>query len=247
MRTWDSEQIKFCVSEVGNVGDIIVDVPFPDINPLFTSNQVKRMAEDLAEPLLADKENISGVILQGESSFVYYLNEIFRSEKIPTFASATIVEDEKVIGVSYRKYSDMSKEKIREPKCPIGAGGVVINLTNHPSMFWTEQMRRDVLNTTKGSFVSDIGIPFINGKTSEEEIVEIAKSVYEQIALDLFEDSKLVLSGIICQGESSFCNVFIQLCKKTGLPVYCSTNHRVVESVDGKKVSKFKYEALRKF
>ena len=245
VRTWSEEQRLLCLKELG--GDEIIDLRHPNINPMFTTNQVKRIAEEIANQVF-EKRPVA-VVLQGESSFVYELNELLRKACVPSYAAAILPKenDEDEIKVTYRQYCDMFDEEIRPFNIEIGSDGVVINTTNHPSMFWDEKMRRDVLNTTRAAFVSDVGIPIVTGNMTSDEIRRIAIDCFERITLDFFEKPNIKLSGIICQGESSFCDAFVQLCQKASLPVYCSTSNRIVKTVNGKKASEFQYEALRKY
>lgn len=79
---WSGEQ-KEAAQKYGD----IVDVPFPQVPPEWSEEQVCRAAREEAEKLLAMKP--AAVLCQGDFTFAYAVIQLLKKKKIPVLAACS--------------------------------------------------------------------------------------------------------------------------------------------------------------
>lgn len=95
---WSREQVEhaFLLSET----EVIIDVPFPQVDARLQSEAVKKMAQELHDKVLLDDritpEN-STIMVSGEFTLTYALVELFKADGFTVVAACTErVSEEKV-------------------------------------------------------------------------------------------------------------------------------------------------------
>ena len=115
---------------------------------------------------------------------------------------------------------------------------MLLNYSNHPSNKWGENQ----LTSARQKFgeIIDIPFPYIDPHWDTAKVRQLAESELLRIKI-------MYSKAIHIMGELTFVHIFVELCRDIGIPCVASTTERVVEEVDGKKVSVFRFVAFRNY
>jgi hypothetical protein len=116
---------------------------------------------------------------------------------------------------------------------------MLINLSNHPTSKWSTAQQSTAEYYYHHTIV-DMPFPDINPEWSKEE-VKIFAEEYRQKILDMKAQTVHIM------GELTFTFALIALLKEVGIKCIASTTHRIVEEVDGKKISTFQFVQFREY
>lgn len=113
----------------------------------------------------------------------------------------------------------------------------LVNLSNHPSAGWSDEQKN-----AASEYGMVVDLPFPDVDPELDSVDELAK----QFVREHFSDQDRNTT-VHVMGEMTFVyNVVRRLCV-LGITCIASTTKRVVEEVDGKKVSQFKFVKFRKY
>lgn len=79
---WSSKQIE-ATKPYGS----IIDIPFPNVSPYYTKEEVENLAKEYLKKILEYKDPI--VMIQGEFSFTYALVNLCKEKNIQTVTSCS--------------------------------------------------------------------------------------------------------------------------------------------------------------
>jgi hypothetical protein len=82
---WSPEQMNAAKEQFGGV----IDVPFPNIDPHATSNEIRNLVEDYIEIALVDHGKIKHIHIMGEMTFVHRFVKRVMPDGINCYASTT--------------------------------------------------------------------------------------------------------------------------------------------------------------
>lgn len=82
---WAKEQLDAAQIQYGGV----VDMPFPQINPEATTDEVMELAKEYARKIILHTPSVSTVHLMGEMTFLVALLQLLQAEGIPVVCSTT--------------------------------------------------------------------------------------------------------------------------------------------------------------
>lgn len=119
---------------------------------------------------------------------------------------------------------------------------MIINFSNHPSSKWSDKQKEAA---AKWGEIKDIPFPEVDPLACEEELVELAEEIVNEIVANKPE-------AVMCQGEFTLSYSVIRRLIEVGIPVYAACSRRYVnESKDSegqiKKVVLFKFERFRRY
>jgi hypothetical protein len=89
---WSAEQLD-SAKRYGNV----VDIPFPQISPTATQDEIKKMAKSLAADICGTYQIGDGALVQGEMTFTYVLVHELQARGIVCFAACSERVTEEVV------------------------------------------------------------------------------------------------------------------------------------------------------
>lgn len=118
---------------------------------------------------------------------------------------------------------------------------ILINFSNHPSHLWLDEQ----LEAAKqyGEII-DMEFPIIDPKEDETYIKKLAKDYYNSIC-NKYQEFDITVH---IMGEVTFCFYLINMLKACNINcIASSTNRNVVESENGMKHVKFKFEQFRRY
>lgn len=115
---------------------------------------------------------------------------------------------------------------------------MLINLSNHPFDKWTANQKSTALRLY--GEVKDLDFPYIDPSWSLDQVHQLAEEYLSKIKL-------LPPATVHLMGELTFCFTLASLLKAQGIPCVASTTNRMVEEVDGKKLSTFKFVQFRPY
>ena len=115
---------------------------------------------------------------------------------------------------------------------------MLINLSNHPYSKWSD-LQKETAHRLYGE-VMDMEFPHIDPEWSRDKVQELAEKYLSKIKL-------MPPATIHLMGELIFCFVLAALLKSAGIPCVASTTQRVVEEVDGRKISTFTFVQFRPY
>lgn len=99
---------------------------------------------------------------------------------------------------------------------------MLINLTNHPSVFWCiEQLH---VATQKWGSVCDFPFPIVPASIETSEVQELAIQTAERV-LEMHPDA------ILCQGEMTLCFALVRIFQQKNIPVLAATSAREVVEI----------------
>lgn len=122
---------------------------------------------------------------------------------------------------------------------------MLLNFSNHPVDKWTEEQLSQA-NEIYGDVV-DIAFPAVNPEATENEIIEQAKNISDNIseALNFSKDKR---NAVHAMGEFSLCFAVVSILIKSGIECVCSTSKRISEEIeDGRKIISFEFVRFRKY
>ena len=82
-KNWSREQVE----EAEKMGTTIIDLPFPNVAPEATREEVKAMAENLIEEI--EKLDASAVMCQGEMTLTFSIVSLLKEKNIPVYAACS--------------------------------------------------------------------------------------------------------------------------------------------------------------
>lgn len=97
---WPKEQI----AEANKYGEII-DIPFPDVPPLYNSSDIAKLAQKCVNTIL--QKNPSAVMCQGEFTLCYAVVNLLKSKEITTLAACSerkVIEEPDGKKITYFKF-----------------------------------------------------------------------------------------------------------------------------------------------
>lgn len=109
---WSAKQLQAALKKYKSV----VDLPFPLISPFASSGQIKKKADSylkkIIELLKSSDDKNNAVHLMGEFSFVIFLYELLKKNKIPVVVSTTnrITEEKdgkKIVTFNFVKFREI--------------------------------------------------------------------------------------------------------------------------------------------
>lgn len=117
---------------------------------------------------------------------------------------------------------------------------IFINLSNHPISSWPDEQ----LEAAKeyGTPV-DLAFPIIDPSASEEEVGKLALLYLHRI-MNFQKDTPITVH---IMGEMTFTFALVCLLKKQNITCVASCTERIVEEVNGKKISEFHFRKFRKY
>ncbi len=117
-----------------------------------------------------------------------------------------------------------------------------INLTNHPSSTWGEEQRREAERL--GVEIVDYAFPDVSPEASSEEVVSLAKEIFDDITSRYGTEGLVVL----VQGEFTLTVALVSLFVRAGIRVVCATTKRMVkENPDGSITRWFQFVQFREY
>jgi len=121
---------------------------------------------------------------------------------------------------------------------------VFVNLSNHPSDKWSEEQTRAVLAVpcpiAPINKIVDVSFPAVDPADDTPVLAKVA----EKIIHDLPPGTVAAL----VQGEYILSTLIVQGLQALSIDCYTATTHRnVIDLPDGKKLTEFKFERLRKY
>ncbi|MBW7875578.1 MAG: TM1812 family CRISPR-associated protein [Candidatus Cloacimonetes bacterium] len=121
---------------------------------------------------------------------------------------------------------------------------VFVNLSNHPSDKWSEAQTRAVMAVpcpfAAIAKIVDVNFPAVDPADDTPDLAKIA----EKIIHDLPPGTVAAL----VQGEYILSTLIVQGLQALSIDCYTATTHRnVIDLPDGKKLTEFKFERLRKY
>ena len=157
----------------------------------------------------------------------------FRSKQAPLESNAVI----KKIGQAIQSI----KEKLEKP-VPIDAKpSIFVNLSNHPYTLWSQEQ---IDAASKYGDIIDVTFPAISPNESSDEI----SNLVEKYANMMKEQSQYFNITVHVMGEMTFTYAFVSQLKQIGISCIASTTDRnTFTTLDGKKVSEFKFVQFRKY
>lgn len=115
---------------------------------------------------------------------------------------------------------------------------MLINLSNHPFEKWPSDQRNTALQLY--GEVRDLDFPNIEPTWSLDQVRQLAEEYLAKIKL-------LPPATVHLMGELTFCFTLASLLKSTGIPCVASTTQRIVEEVEGRKISTFTFVQFRPY
>jgi len=118
-----------------------------------------------------------------------------------------------------------------------------INLSNHPTERW-EQPQLDEAKKLGNGVIFDIPFPQVDPKWDEAMVAQEVERYIEKI--QYLSDGKPVIVHVM--GEMGFTyRIVCELYKNKDItPVY-STTQRIVEEINGRKTSEFRFTRFRRY
>ena len=120
------------------------------------------------------------------------------------------------------------------------SNSLLINLSNHPLSSWPTEQREAALRY--GTTI-DMDFPSIPPSASEEDIDQLAHQ-YLHLIINQKKDNELTVH---IMGEMTFTFAVVNLLKAHNIPCIASCTERVVEEIEGKKISEFHFRKFRKY
>jgi len=183
----------------------------------------------LRDPLLINKELINSF-----HNLTEVRNDLnhsgMRSSKLPLSAASIKKNIEKCIRTISQVLPDFPKRH-----------RVLINLSNHPSQFWSEEQ----INAGKeyGEIV-DIPFPDVSPTADEENIISIAEGIVNNIT-EIAKESRVTVH---IMGEMTLTMSLIQRLHSFGIECIASTSERMVnETGQGHKEVYFQFSRFRRY
>lgn len=124
---------------------------------------------------------------------------------------------------------------------------VLINLSNHPSLSWSEKQKEEAKRLFEN--IVDIKFPLISPSLSSDELLPIAHDLLKEINAYMEEYDEV---SVHIMGEFSFTFIMVQLLHSVGIMCYVSTTDRkVIEEVNDKgetiKTTVFDFVRFREY
>lgn len=121
---------------------------------------------------------------------------------------------------------------------------MLINLTNHPSKFWSEKQTSNAI--IEFAEIKDIVFPIIPPQADAHFIKDLADTIYLKIIKILEVEGKN--SAVHIMGESTFCFYMVSILLRNNIRCIASTTTRnVIYDEDGTKNSIFEFVQFRDY
>jgi hypothetical protein len=118
---------------------------------------------------------------------------------------------------------------------------MLLNLSNHPSENWSKEQTE--LARKQFGKVVDMPFPHVPPDVDAEGVLALAEQYYQHIITRSLKQKRF---AVHLMGELSFCFALVKMLQKQGIMVVCSTTQRtVLEEIDGKKTTQFKFHQFR--
>lgn len=114
-----------------------------------------------------------------------------------------------------------------------------LNISNHPSSKWCEGQN---LATKRlgGEAIIDVKFPNVATWWDAEGMAEVAQEILANYDLDN-------VTGAMVAGEPIMCIAFVRCLQAAGITCYSAASDRVVEEIDGAKISRFAFMRFREW
>lgn len=113
----------------------------------------------------------------------------------------------------------------------------MINLTNHPYQFWSDEQKKAAKEFGP---VEDMQFPNVDPEWDEDKVEALADQY-----LKLILDKKP--QAVLCQGEMTFMYSLVRKLIENEIPVIAACSERVVITEGNVKTSVFKFVRFRRF
>ncbi len=121
---------------------------------------------------------------------------------------------------------------------------MLINLSNHPYIYWGELQRREALE--RWGAVEDLPFPIIDPNLSREELLPIVDDYFDKCRERAIKYGDATTFHIM--GESVFCFLLINKLLAAGYGVVASATTRDAEyMMDGHKITMFNFIRFREY
>lgn len=118
---------------------------------------------------------------------------------------------------------------------------MLINLTNHPSVRWSDKQKAAAEEYGE---VVDMSFPQVEASADEQFVKSLAKEYLEKIK-KIVDDNPVVVHVM---GEMTFTYSLVSLLKSEGIVCVASTSERIVnEFENGKKEVVFQFNRFRRY
>lgn len=117
------------------------------------------------------------------------------------------------------------------------------NLSNHPSVKWTEAQRAAALALAPGAEVVDVPFPDVDPYLDTSALKAEAAAVVEGWGAPSAGERRVVAAMVA--GEPLMCMELVGALEARGVRCYSATTRRVVEEVNGEKRSRFEFVRFR--
>lgn len=156
----------------------------------------------------------------------------FRSKQPPLSSTKMISKIEKAIDSIENRLKNPIQQNAENPS-------VIINLTNHPSVNWsdTQIQAADIYGE-----IIDMPFPIIDPKMSATEVNELAEEYVDKI-----QETYGISATVHIMGEMTFTYAVVSRLKALGIKCLASTTERIVTEQDGKKISEFRFVQFREY
>lgn len=114
----------------------------------------------------------------------------------------------------------------------------LLNLSNHPIATWTEKQLAEARRLYGD--VEDLPFPLIPPDMTEEELEKLVEEYLQEI-------KQRAPAAVHIMGEMTFTCRLVQKLKEAGITCLASTTERLVQEVDGKKITEFRFVRFRKY
>jgi hypothetical protein len=123
---------------------------------------------------------------------------------------------------------------------------MLINLSNHPSEFWTDKQLKTAFKEFD-NMVEDILFPAVDPFSSEADIQKLADD-FVQKCENILSNHIGENNAVHIMGELTFCFSVISILLSKGIKCISSTTDRTSEETnDGVKFSKFNFVKFREY
>ncbi|MFM2392284.1 MAG: hypothetical protein RLZZ546_261 [Bacteroidota bacterium] len=115
---------------------------------------------------------------------------------------------------------------------------MLLNLSNHPFENWSDSQKQAAID--RFGSVQDLAFPNIDPEFTKDEITDLVREY-------IIKAQSFHPNCIHIMGELTFTFSFVSFCRYIGVKCFASTTHRIVEEIDGKKVTTFDFKQFRPY
>lgn len=117
---------------------------------------------------------------------------------------------------------------------------VFVNLSNLHTNKWPEDRLEGARKIADGGEIINVALPLLSADATKELVYEKALEAVEKVMA-------CNPDVVFCQGEFSICFRAVELLKQRGVSVVTVCNERVIETVNSRQISGFRFVQFREF